>query len=103
MLHFLLNVVRALGLRTALSLKWQEEHLLIVDSCNVEVKRTGGRNEQNAKTAPVNDALTKMIGDNLAMIIDGQEKNTNFDLSTRNMRRVLYHPQLVSAREHCEM
>ncbi len=50
----------------------------------------------------MNAALTKMIGDNLAMIIDGQEKNTNFDLSTRNMKRVLYHPQLVSLVKHCE-
>ena len=30
-------IVRALGLRTALSLKWQEEHLIIVDACRVEV------------------------------------------------------------------
>ena len=50
----------------------------------------------------MNDALTKMIGDHLAMIIDGQEKNANFDLSTRNVKRVLYHPQLVSAGEGCE-
>ena len=97
-----MSVVRSLGLRTALSLKWQEEHLLIVDSCSVEVRLAGGSDEQSAKTAPVNAALTKMIGDNLAMIIDGQEKNTNFDLSTRNMKRVLYHPQLVSLVKHCE-
>ena len=77
-----MSVVRALGLRTALSLKWQEEHLLIVDSCSVEVRLAGGSDEQSAKTAPVNAALTKM--------------------STRNMKRVLYHPQLVSLIKHCE-
>ena len=33
-----LIVVRSLGLRTALSLKWQEQHLLIVDSCSAEVR-----------------------------------------------------------------
>lgn len=44
----------------------------------------------------MNAALTKMVGDSLAMIIDGEEKNSNFDLSTRNIKRVLYHPQIVS-------
>ena len=32
-----LSLVRSLGLRTALSLKWQEERLIVVDACKVEV------------------------------------------------------------------
>ena len=44
----------------------------------------------------MNAALTKLVGDSLAMVIDGEEKNSNFDLSTRNIKRVLYHPQIVS-------
>ena len=36
-----------------------------------------------------------MIGDDLALIIDGQEKDENFDLSTRNLQKVMYYPQLV--------
>lgn len=37
-----LYIVRALGLRTALSLKWQEQHLIIVDACQVEVRTRRG-------------------------------------------------------------
>ena len=43
----------------------------------------------------MNEALKKMIGDDLALIIDGQEKDENFDLSTRNLQKVMYYPQLV--------
>ena len=43
----------------------------------------------------MNEALKKMIGDDLALIIDGQEKDKNFDLSTRNLQKVMYYPQLV--------
>ena len=43
----------------------------------------------------MNEALKKMIGDDLALIIDGQEKDKNFVLSTRNLQKVMYYPQLV--------
>ena len=39
--------------------------------------------------------LKKMIGEDLALIIDGKEKNRDFELSTRNLQKVLYHSQLV--------
>ena len=39
-------IVRALGLRTALSLKWQEQHLIIVDDCRVNVKIDTGENDE---------------------------------------------------------
>ena len=76
--------VRSLGLRTALSLKWQEQNLIIVDSCSVEA----------AKTALVNASLREMIGDDLALIIDGNTRDRNFELASRNIKRVLYLPQL---------
>ena len=47
------------------------------------------------KTGPVDKALKKLIGDDLATIIDGENKNENFYLSTRNLQQVLYLPQLV--------
>ena len=77
--------MRALGLRTALSLKWQEQNLIIVDSCSVDA----------IKTAAVDSVIKKMVGDDLVTIIDGETKNTNFDCSSRNIPRVLYLPQLV--------
>ena len=77
--------MRSLGLRTALSLKWQEQNLLIVDSCSVEA----------AKTALVNASLREMIGDDLALISDGNTRDRNFELASRNIKRVLYLPQLV--------
>ena len=39
--------------------------------------------------------LKKMIGEDLALIIDGKEKNRDFELSTRNLNKVLYYSQLV--------
>jgi ribosomal protein, L4/L1 family len=77
--------VRALGLRTALSLKWQEQNLIIVDSCSVDVIKTGA----------VDSVIKKIVGDDLVTIIDGETKNSNFELSARNIPRVLYLPQLV--------
>ena len=76
--------VRALGLRTALSLKWQEQNLIIVDSCSVDVIKTGA----------VDSVIKKIVGDDLVTIIDGETKNSNFELSARNIPRVLYLPQL---------
>ena len=77
--------MRALGLRTALSLKWQEQNLIIVDSCSVDVIKTGA----------VDSVIKKIVGDDLVTIIDGETKNSNFELSARNIPRVLYLPQLV--------
>ncbi len=79
------HLVRALGLRTALSLKWQEQNLIIVDSCSVDVIKTGA----------VDSVIKKIVGDDLVTIIDGETKNSNFELSARNIPRVLYLPQLV--------
>lgn len=78
-------LVRALGLRTALSLKWQEQNLIIVDSCSVDAIKTGA----------VDSVIKKIVGDDLVTIIDGETKNSNFELSTRNIPYVLYLPQLV--------
>ena len=50
----------------------------------------------NIKTGAVDKALKKLVGDDLVAIIDGEEKNENFYLSTRNLQKVLYLPQLVS-------
>lgn len=77
--------MRALGLRTVLSLKWQEQNLVIVDSCSVDF----------IKTEKIDSILKKIVGDDLVTIIDGETKNTEFELSTRNIPRVLYLPQLV--------
>lgn len=41
--------------------------------------------------------LKKMIGDDLALIIDGEEKNREFELSTRNLKKVMYYSQLVDS------
>ena len=79
------HLVRALGLRTALSLKWQEQNLIIVDSCSVDVIKTGA----------VDSVIKKIVGDDLVTIIDGETKNSNFELSARNIPHVLYLPQLV--------
>lgn len=38
-----------------------------------------------------------MIGDDLALIIDGEEKNREFELSTRNLKKIMYYPQLVES------
>ena len=81
----LFPVVRALGLRTALSLKWQEQNLFIVDACSVEA----------IKTKPVSSVIQKIAGDDLVTIIDGETANEQFYLSTRNIPSVLYLPQLV--------
>lgn len=77
--------MRALGLRTVLSLKWQEQNLVIVDSCSVDF----------IKTEKIDSIIKKIVGDDLVTIIDGETKNNEFELSTRNIPRVLYLPQLV--------
>ena len=56
-----------------------------MDSCSVDA----------AKTALVNASLREMIGDDLALIIDGNTKDRNFELASRNIKRVVYLPQLV--------
>lgn len=76
-------------MRTALSLKWQEQSLIIVDSCELE----------SAKTKALETSLSKIIQDDLALVIDGNERNENFELASRNIRRVLYLPQLVGRME----
>lgn len=75
-------------MRTALSLKWQEQSLIIVDSCELE----------SAKTKALENSLSKMIQDDLALVIDGNERDANFELASRNIRRVSYLPQLVGAK-----
>jgi len=43
----------------------------------------------------VDSVIKKIVGDDLVTIIDGETKNSNFELSARNIPRVLYLPQLV--------
>lgn len=51
----------------------------------------------------MDQVLKKMVGDNLAMIVDGEEKNREFDLSTRNLRKIIYLPQLVALENRFEL
>lgn len=47
------------------------------------------------KTGKVDKVLKSLIGDDLALIVDGEEKNKEFELSTRNLKSVVYYSQLV--------
>ena len=47
------------------------------------------------KTGKVDKVLKRLIGEDLALIVDGEEKNKEFELATRNLRSVMYYSQLV--------
>lgn len=51
----------------------------------------------------MDQVLKKMIGENLALIIDGEEKDKQFELSTRNLQSVLYYSQLVPLGRGCNV
>lgn len=53
---------------------------------------------ESAKTKALENSLSKMIQDDLALVIDGNERDANFELASRNIRRVSYLPQLVGAK-----
>ena len=58
-----------------------------MDSCELE----------SSKTKLLENSLSKLIQDDLALVIDGNVRNENFELASRNIRRVSYLPQLVKS------
>lgn len=64
-----------------------------MDSCELE----------SAKTKALESSLRKIIQNDLALVIDGNERNGNFELASRNIQRISYLPQLVGAESGNEL
>lgn len=69
--------VRALGLKTALSVKAAEGKLLVLDNLALDAAKTRGLKEQLAKLGLAN-----------ALFIDGAAVDVNFALASRNLHKV---------------
>ena len=75
--HDLPKKVRALALRHALSSKVKDENLLILDNVELEQFKTKGLREKLDK-----------LGLKNALVIDGLEVNSNFEMAARNVTSV---------------
>lgn len=78
------NIVRKLGLCTALSAKYQMKDLIIIEDIYFK----------EPKTKEANKIITKWGFNRPILIIDGDLLDTNFQLSSNNIKLINYIPQI---------